>query len=286
MRVINCEFPQRKVDKMTLVSPENAAVRRNGVRITGNAHGRPIVFAHGFGCDQNVWRDVAPQFGGEFAVVTFDHVGAGDSDLAAYDRGKYNSLDGYASDLLDIIQELDLRDVIFVGHSVSSMIGVLASNREPARFSNLILVGPSARYVNTTDYVGGFEQNDIDSLLDALDLNYLGWSSTVAPVMMGNANRPQLGDELAANFCRIDPAIASQFAKVTFLSDNRADLSRVTIRTLILQSSDDVIAPLSAGAYVHEHIAGSEMVVLTSQGHIPNLSDPQQLVHEILAFIR
>jgi sigma-B regulation protein RsbQ len=271
---------------MTRVSSENSVLHRNSVRVSGNLHGRPIIFAHGFGCDQNVWREVAPQFAHDFAVVTYDHVGAGDSDLTAYDRGKYDSLDGYASDLLEIIRELDLHDAIFVGHSVSSMIGVLASNREPSRFGSLILVGPSARYVNAENYVGGFDQTDIDSLLDALDLNYLGWSSTIAPVIMGNADRPDLGDELTANFCRIDPVIASQFAKVTFLSDNRDDLSRVSVRTLILQSSDDVIAPLSAGAYVHEQIAGSTMVVLTSQGHIPNLSDPEQLVREISAFIQ
>jgi sigma-B regulation protein RsbQ len=273
--------------KMSVTTTGNTpAIRRNNVHVVGNLSGRPVMFAHGFGCSQEVWRHVAPAFVEDFKVITFDHVGAGGSDLGAYDRGKYDSLHGYADDVLAIIDELDLQDVIYVGHSVSSMIGVLAANREPSRFGGLILVGPSARYVNAEDYFGGFEQSDIDSLLDSLDSNYLGWSSSMAPIIMGNPDQPQLGAELTSNFCSIDPAIASQFAKVTFLSDNREDLLQVTIPTLVLQCSDDVIAPLPVGAYVHEHIAGSEMIVLTSKGHIPNLSDPEQLVKEIRAFIR
>ena len=267
----------------SLVPP--TVLRRNNVRVSGNPAGRPMVFAHGFGCSQEVWRDVAPHFERDHLVVTFDHVGAGQSDIAAYDPAKYDSLHGYADDLREILDELDLRDVVFVGHSVSSMVGVLAATAAPSRFGALVLVGPSARYVNDGDYVGGFEQADIDNLLDALDSNYLGWSSAMAPVMMGNFARPELGDELTASFCTVDPAIASQFARVTFLSDNRRDLADVVTPTLVLQCTDDVIAPLTVGTYVHENIAGSRMVVLEATGHCPNLSNPAELVHEIRRYL-
>jgi sigma-B regulation protein RsbQ len=260
--------------------------RRNNVTVTGNPAGRPIVFAHGFGCSQEMWRHVAPQFFDDYRVVLFDHVGAGGSDLEAYDRGKYDSLHGYADDLLEILEDLDLRDAVYVGHSVSSMIGVLAATRDPSRFGALVLVGPSPRYVNDDGYVGGFEQADIDSLLDALDSNYLGWSSAMAPVIMGNGDRPELGEELTTSFCSTDPAIARHFAHVTFLSDNRRDLRRVTTPTLVLQCSDDVIAPLPVGAYVHDEIAGSQLVVMSATGHCPNLSGPDEVAKEIQAFLQ
>jgi sigma-B regulation protein RsbQ len=260
--------------------------KRNNVHVSGNPEGRPIVFAHGFGCSQEVWRHVAPLFEDEFTVVLFDHVGAGGSDLAAYDRGKYDSLHGYADDVLEILEDLDLSDAVYVGHSVSAMVGILAANHDGSRFGSLVLVGPSARYLDDVGYVGGFGKADIDSLLDSLDANYLGWSSALAPLMMGNGDRPELAEELTQNFCSTDPGIARQFARVTFLSDNRRDLARVTIPTLILQSTDDVIAPLKVGQFVHEQIAGSRMAVLTSTGHCPNLADPVQLAREIRAFLR
>jgi sigma-B regulation protein RsbQ len=259
--------------------------RRNNVHVSGNPTGRPVVFAHGFGCSQEVWRDVIPRFEADYRVVVFDHVGAGGSDLDAYDRGKYDSLHGYADDLLDILAAEDLTDVVFVGHSVSSMIGVLASNRDPSRFGALVLVGPSARYINDGDYVGGFEQADIDGLLDSLDANYFGWSASIAPVMMGNSDRPKLGEELAESFCTVSPAIASQFARVTFLSDNRRDLAGVRVPTLVLQCTDDVIAPLAVGEYVHHHIPGSEFVLLSTTGHCPNISGPRELAEAIQAYL-
>jgi len=203
----------------------------------------------------------------------------------AYDPVKYDSLHGYADDLLEIVGELDLRDAVFVGHSVSSMVGVLAANAEPSRFGALVLVGPSARYVDDDYYVGGFDQTDIDGLLDSLDSNYLGWSAAIAPAMMGNIARPELADDLTASFCTVDPAIARQFARVTFLSDNRRDLADVVTPTLVLQCTDDVIAPLPVGTYVHEHIAGSSMVVLEATGHCPNLSSPAELVREIRRYL-
>lgn len=256
------------------------ACERNNVVVTGDPAGRTLVFAHGFGCSQDAWHLVAPRFA-DFRVVLFDHVGAGGSDVTAYDRGRHDSLHGYAEDVLDILRELDAADVVFVGHSVSAMIGVLAANREPERFAQLVLVGPSPRYVNDTDYVGGFEQSDIHDLLDAMDANYLGWSSAFAPVVMGNPERPDLGRDLAASFCRVDPEIARHFARVTFLSDNRRDLAAVTVPTHILQSSDDVIAPAEVGRYVHEAIPGSTLAMLSSTGHIPNLSGADELVAEV-----
>jgi sigma-B regulation protein RsbQ len=260
-------------------------VERNNVTLSGSVRGQPIMFAHGFGCDQNMWRYVAPEFEDEYRVVVFDHVGAGRSDLTAYDRAKYGSLEGYADDVLEICRELELRDVIFVGHSVSAMIGVIAAAKEPARFAKLILVGPSPRYTNDAEYVGGFTQEDIEGLLDSLDSNYLGWSQTYAPLIMGRADRPELGDELTNSFCRTDPEIARHFARVTFLSDNRSDLGRVETPALVLQCSDDIIAPDHVGKYVHEHLAGSSFIQLEATGHCPNLSAPDETVAAIKSFL-
>ncbi|MEV4328486.1 alpha/beta hydrolase [Microbispora rosea] len=258
---------------------------RNNVRVTGRADGRPMVFAHGFGCDQNMWRLVAPAFEDDYRVVLFDYVGSGDSDLSAYSPERYSSLQGYAQDVLDICAELDLTDAVFVGHSVSAMIGALAAIREPARFGALVMVGPSPRYIDDEDYVGGFSATDIEELLESLDSNYLGWSSAMAPVIMGNPERPELGTELTNSFCRTDPDIAKRFATVTFMSDNRADLSRVPARCLILQCSEDVIAPVEVGTYVHKNIPGSELVLMRATGHCPNLSAPEETISAIKAFL-
>lgn len=258
---------------------------RNNVRVTGNPDGPPMMFAHGFGCDQHMWRHVAPAFEDDHLVVLFDHVGAGRSDLAAYDTGKYATLAGYANDVLEICEELELRDVVFVGHSVSAMIGVLASRRQPDRFAKLVLVGPSPRYVNDGEYVGGFSEQDIEELLDSLDSNYLGWSRAMAPVIMGTPDRAELGEELTNSFCRTDPEIARHFARVTFLSDNRHDLADVTVRTLVLQCSSDVIAPQTVGEYVHRAIPGSELVVLNATGHCPNLSAPEETIAAMKSFL-
>jgi len=262
-----------------------SVLERNNVAVSGRAEGQALVFAHGFGCDQHMWRYVAPRFEADFRVVLFDYVGAGGSDLSAYDPIRYGSLEGYAADVLEICRALDLRDVIFVGHSVSSMIGVLAAIEEPDRFAKLVLVCPSPRYTNAPSYVGGFDEADIAELLDSLESNYLGWSSEMAPLIMGNPERPELGTELTASFCRTDPAIARRFAEVTFLSDNRADLSRLTTPTLVLQCSNDVIAPMSVGEYVHAAITGSSLVVLQATGHCPNLSAPEETTAAIAAFV-
>jgi sigma-B regulation protein RsbQ len=259
---------------------------RHNIVSAGRRDGQPMLFAHGFGCDQNMWRFVAPRFESDFRVILFDHVGAGHSDLSAYDPDRYATLRGYAQDVLDICRELDLRDVVFVGHSVSAMIGVLAAAADPARFAKLVLVGPSPRYIDDDGYVGGFTVADIEGLLESLDSNYLGWSSAMAPVIMGNPDRPELGQELTASFCRTDPAIARQFARVTFTADNRDDLARVTVPTLVLQCTDDVIAPVSVGEYVRDHIPGSTLVMLDATGHCPNLSAPEATADAIAEFVR
>jgi sigma-B regulation protein RsbQ len=244
-----------------------------------------MVFAHGFGCDQNMWRYVAPAFEADHRVVLFDHVGAGRSDLSAYDRAKYASLQGYASDVVEICRELDLSDVVFVGHSVSTMIGVLAYREAPELFGAQVMIGPSPRYVDDDGYVGGFSRNDIVGLLDALDANHLGWSAQIAPVIMGNPERPALAEELTNSFCRTDPQIARQFARVTFLSDNRADLADVAVPTLVLQCSADVIAPDAVGTYVHERIPGSVLTHLAATGHVPQLSAPAETTAAIRSFL-
>ena len=260
------------------------ALERNNVRVRG-AGERTMVFAHGFGCDQNMWRHVAPAFEGDFRTVLFDTVGAGHSDLSAYDPAKYAALDGYADDLIEILRELGLTGTVFVGHSVSAMVGVLASLKAPDLFAKLILVGPSPRYIDDGDYVGGFGAAQIEELLEFLADNPMGWSQAMAPAIIGNPERPELAEELTASFCRTDPTIARTFARATFTADNRADLPQVTIPTLILQCSDDIIAPLEVGRYVHDHIAGSELVVLAATGHCPNLSAPAEVTAAIRAYV-
>jgi sigma-B regulation protein RsbQ len=264
--------------------PATAVLERFNVKISGRGSD-VMLFAHGFGCDQNMWRFVAPAFEADYTVVTFDYLGHGQSDHSAYDPRRHDSLEGYAADLLDICDALGIRDGVFVGHSVSALIGALASIREPGRFRALVLIGPSPRYINDDGYVGGFSREDIEGLLDSLDSNYLGWSSTMAPVIMGNPDRPELGEELTNSFCRTDPAIAKQFARVTFLSDNRADLARVRTRSLVLQCSHDVIAPEAVGRFVHAQLPDSELVVMKATGHCPNLSAPEETIAAIRAFL-
>ncbi|RSN68200.1 alpha/beta fold hydrolase [Actinomadura sp. WAC 06369] len=258
---------------------------RNNVRDLGKRSGQPMLFAHGFGCDQSMWRMVTPAFEADHRVVLFDHVGAGRSDLSAYSAERYGTLDAYAADVLEIIEDLGLRDVVFVGHSVSAMIGALAVIKAPDRFDRLVMIGPSPRYIDDGDYVGGFSAADIDELLASMESNYLGWSGQMAPAIMGNPDRPELGDELTNSFCRTDPDIARQFARVTFLSDNRADLPQVAVPTLVLQCSDDVIAPAPVGEYVHRALPDGEIVRLRATGHCPNLSAPEETLAAIKAFL-
>ncbi|AMM52346.1 sigma factor sigB regulation protein rsbQ [Rufibacter sp. DG15C] len=260
------------------------ALLRNNVTVKGNGQ-QAILFAHGYGCDQNMWRYITPAFEQEYKVVLFDHVGFGSADTSKYTVDRYSSLQSYAVDVLEICEELELTKVIFVGHSVSAMIGVLASILDPERFSKLVLIGPSPRYINDEDYVGGFSQEDINGLLDTLESDYLSWSQALAPVIMGNADRPELGQELTASFCKSNETVAKDFARITFLSDNRDDLKNLAVEALILQCSEDVIAPLPVGTYMHQQMPKSQLKILKATGHCPNLSAPEETIEAIKEFI-
>jgi sigma-B regulation protein RsbQ len=257
---------------------------RNNVKIIGSGT-TPMLLAHGFGCDQNMWRFLTPAFQDQYRIVLFDYVGSGRSDLAAYDADRYARLEGYAEDVLDIIHALDLRDVIFVGHSVSSIIGILAANREPERFSKLVLIGPSPRYVNEGDYIGGFERADLEGLLELMDKNYIGWANFLAPVIMKNPDRPELSQELEESFCSTDPKIARRFAEATFFSDNRKDLADVKIPSLILQCAEDAIAPPEVGRYVHRALPASKLHMMKATGHCPHVSHPEETIQAIQEYL-
>ena len=259
-------------------------IQRNNVRVQGVGT-KPMLFAHGFGCDQSMWRFVAPAFEPDHRVVLFDNIGAGGSDLSAYNRTKYSTLAGYADDVVAICRALELRDVVFVGHSVSAMIGVLAAIKAPELFERLVLVAPSPRYIHDKGYVGGFTQEDIEGLLELLDSNYMAWSSMLGPTIMGNPDRPELATELTNSFCRTNPEIARHFARVTFLSDNRADLPKLRKPSLILQCSQDAIAPDAVGEYLQRNLADSQLVKMRATGHCPNLSAPEETVAAIRAFL-
>jgi sigma-B regulation protein RsbQ len=258
---------------------------RNNVQVSGRPDGRPMVFAHGFGCDQNVWRFLMQAFADEYATVVFDHVGAGGSDLSAFDPVKYGSLRGYAADVVEIFEELDLRDAVLVGHSVGATIAALTAIEATDRITGVVLVAPSPRFLDDVGYVGGFAAEDIDGLLDSLDRNYLGWSGQMAPVIMGNADRPHLGAELTNSFCRTDPDIAAHFARVAFTSDHRSDLPHVATRSLVLQCADDPIAPDAVGEYVAAAMPAAELVRLTATGHCPHMSAPAETAAAIGRFL-
>ncbi len=259
-------------------------LERNNVHVLGNGE-RAIMFAHGYGCDQNMWRHVYPFFEGRFRVVLFDYVGSGSSDSTAFDRTRYSTLNGYASDVLEIVDALGIERVNFVGHSVSSIIGALASIREPERFESVVMIGPSPCYLNEGDYHGGFSREDIQGLLDSLESNLVVWSAAMAPIIMGTPSRPALAGELEASFCRMHPDVAHHFARVTFLSDNRADLGKVSVPTLVLQCRSDAIAGEAVGQYVHDAIQGSKLSILDATGHCPHMSAPGAVIEEIEAFL-
>jgi len=260
-----------------------SVLARNNVKVAGSGPAA-MMFAHGFGCDQNMWRFVEPEFR-DFRTILFDYVGAGRSDLSAWSPERYASLDGYAADVIEIADALEVRGGVFVGHSVSAIIGLLASLQRPELFSRLVLVGPSPCYVDDEGYTGGFSREQIDELLDFLDSNFLGWSAAMAPLIMGNPDRPDLGDELTNSFCATDPEIAKAFARATFLSDNRADLPRVEAEVLVLQCAEDMIAPQAVGEYVHRNIPRSQLVLMRATGHCPNLSAPDETVAAIRRFV-
>ena len=268
-----------------LPKPERATVlKRNNVRVLGDG-AETIVFAHGFGCNQEMWRSVAAAFVSDYKVVLFDHIGAGAANSASFDRVRHSNLQGYTRDVLDIMEVLDIRRVHFVGHSVSGMIGALASIVEPGLFASLIMVSPSPRYINDGEYIGGFERHDIEGLLEVLRSNYLRWSMTMAPVFMNNQHLPELAKELEVSFCKVDPVIAHHFAQVIFLSDLRAELPKIQTKTLILQPREDVIVPVPVGEYVHRSIPHSRLVILDATGHYPHLSAPGEVIQEVKQFL-
>ncbi len=259
--------------------------RRHNINIVGSGS-KTMLLAHGYGCDQLMWRFLVPALQNEYRIVLFDYVGAGKSDSSQYSQAKYGTLDGYAQDVLDIIDAVSGAPAIFVGHSVSGMIGILAANKRPSAFERLLLVGPSPCYINDDHYTGGFTKKDIEGLLQTLDENHLGWSRAMAPVIMKNEDRPELAAELAESFCRTDPEIAKHFARVTFLSDNRADLTFVKVPSLILQCSEDSIAPQCVGEFMHEHLPGSTFVKMRATGHCPHLSSPAETAEAIRNYLK
>ncbi|RDC65022.1 alpha/beta fold hydrolase [Adhaeribacter pallidiroseus] len=258
--------------------------KRNNVRVIGEGN-QSIILAHGFGCSQNVWRHFVTAYKDKFKLILFDFVGAGQSDLSAYDSKRYSTLDGYAKDVLEIIEALHLKNTIFIGHSVSCMVGVKAAILQPTYFSKLIFVSPSPYYINDQDYKGGLEKEDLINLLALMDSNYLGWSSFIAPQVMGNPNQPELGEELTANFCATDPDIAKEFARVTFLSDNRADLEKLPIQSLTLQCQDDILAPLEVGYFIEQKAKDNTLKILKATGHCPHLSAPEETIAVINAYL-
>jgi sigma-B regulation protein RsbQ len=257
---------------------------RNNVHVSGDGPAT-LIFAHGFGCDQNMWRLLEPAYAKRYRTVLFDLVGSGASDLSAYDREKYDTLDGYADDVVEIVHEFSRGPALFVGHSVSAMIGMLADLKSPGSFAAHVMIGPSPCYINDGDYVGGFERSDIEGLLDTLESNYLGWASNMAPAIMGAPEQPELGVELTNSFCRTDPEIAKQFARATFLADNRADVPRLLTPTLILQCNDDLIAPIAVGEYLHRTLPHSTLSIIDNVGHCPHLSSPGASAAAIDAFL-
>ncbi len=258
--------------------------KRNNVNIIGKGK-QAILFAHGYGCDQNMWRFITPAFLDEYKIVLIDHVGSGKSDCTLYTKIKYATLQGYADDLLEICENLKLSDVILVAHSVSTMIGLLAAKKKPDLFKNLVMIGPSPRYINDDEYFGGFSEEDINEMVETLDSNYLGWSSAITPVIMGNPDKPELTEELKNSFCQNDPEIAKHFARVTFLGDNRKDILDLKTPTLIIQCSNDIIAPVKVGKYLHDKIKNSKMEILETTGHCPHLSNPKETIQLIKNYL-
>ncbi|WP_421924887.1 alpha/beta fold hydrolase [Lysinibacillus capsici] len=262
---------------------ENIVVRNN-VTILGQGD-QPLIFAHGFGCDQNMWRFITPAFMDKYKIILFDYVGSGNSDINAYSSEKYQSLQGYVQDLLDIIETLSLQNSIFVGHSISAMIGLLASIQHPDYFKKLIMIGPSPCYLNDDGYQGGFERSDIAELLDMMEMNFTGWASYMAPIAMNNPEQPALTQELKQTFIAADPIIAKEFAEVTFLSDHRSELPKVSVPSLIIQCSEDSIVPISVGDYLHQHLKNSTLQLMEAKGHYPHISHPNETIQCIADFL-
>jgi sigma-B regulation protein RsbQ len=263
---------------------KNAILKHHNVQVSG-AGSQPVLFAHGLGCDQKVWRFITPAFEKDYKIIVFDFIGSGQSDLSVYNKEKYSSLQGYAADIRDICTALELTNVIFVGHSVSSMIGMLVAIAHPTLFKCIIMIGPSPCYINYKGYHGGFERNEIEALLSLMEKNYKEWAGSFAPRVMGNEDKPELSDGLNESFCSTDPAITVEFARVTFLSDSRSDLPKLKTPSLIMQIADDIVAPTAVGEYMHQAIRGSTLVYMKATGHFPHLSAPEETIREIKQYL-
>jgi sigma-B regulation protein RsbQ len=262
-----------------------AITLRNNVTTSVNGK-QPMIFAHGFGCDQNMWRFVAPYFADDYQVVLFDYVGSGKSDISKYDVKRYSRLEGYAEDILDICEALELTDAILVGHSVSSTIGLLASLKWPSLFSRHIMVCPSPSFLNyLPDYLGGFEKPDLEELLNLMDKNYIGWANYLAPLVMGMESTELLTGELSGSFCSTDPVIAKAFAKATFMSDYRDQYAQIKHPSLIIQNTHDALAATTVGQYLHRIMADNTITTLDAHGHCPHMTHPKLVIDEIGRFL-
>ncbi|MFJ5717921.1 alpha/beta fold hydrolase [Neobacillus sp. NPDC093127] len=260
-------------------------MKRNNVKVMGQGE-QTIMFAHGFGCDQSMWQYIAPTFAEKYRIILFDYTGSGNSDITAYQSEKYSTLHGYMQDVLDIIEEMDLQQILFIGHSISSMIGMLAAIERPDYFDKLIMIGPSPCYLNDTDgYVGGFEQSDIKELLALMEMNFAGWASYMAPFAMDQSKDPKLTQELENSFVSTNPRIAREFAEVTFFSDYRTSVPSVTVPTLIIQCSNDSIVPIEVGEYLHKHLQNSTLQIIDARGHYPHISQPLETTEIIIDYL-
>lgn len=259
-------------------------MQRNNIKLSGRGD-HVLVFAHGFGCDQYVWKDIAPAFEDRYRVVLFDYVGSGKSDKTAYSEERYSTLAGYKQDLLELCDALGLDNIIFVGHSVSSMIGMLASIERPELVEKMVMIGPSPNFINDGDYYGGFERSDIEGLLDMMEVDYERWAAYLAPVVLQNEDRPDLAEDFEEVLCSNDPAIMRQFAEVTFTSDVRGELQKLTVPTLILQTSFDAIAPVKVGEYVHGQLPNSELMLMEATGHSPHVSAAEETIAKIKTYL-
>ncbi|MYL23199.1 alpha/beta fold hydrolase [Halomonas alkaliantarctica] len=275
----SCDSSCENVDESAYIR------RRNNVTVRGQGE-RTLMLAHGFGCDQKMWRFLIPRLERHYTLVLFDYVGSGNSDTSAFDVERYARLEGYAQDILDICEALSLKDVTLIGHSVSSIIGLIACETAPERFSRLVMIAPSPSFQNhPPDYYGGFEQEDLQDLLDLMDMNYIDWANYLAPLVMDKQNGDTLVNELSDSFCSIDPVAAKTFAQATFTADYRHILPDTPCPTLIVQSKHDALAPQHIGHYMHDVMPHSTLLMIDTVGHCPHMSHPRQVLDAVLDFL-
>lgn len=276
----------RRNPKGLTMTVNRSALKRHAITIEGTGDDL-VLFAHGYGCDQTVWQRVRPAISALTTTVAFDITGAGLSDLSHFQpHGRHSSLEGYACDLIEVCEALDTRSITLVGHSVSAIIGVIAAVKKPDLFDSLVLVAPSACYLNLRDYQGGLDEQQLAGLMELMGSNFSNWADVVTPIIMGNPDRPALATELSHSFCRWNEAAAKHFAYLTFMSDCRSYLPLVKPDCLIIECIDDAIAPRSAVAHLHGALPRSAAVKLQAQGHCPHVSAPQETAQAITRHLR